>query len=94
LNAADGCENETVLTLMCAKMILAGIWVLKMVMVCGIVTTVIKSDELNADRTKIFLPRDSLRFFQRCSGTITREVSETTSAAGSQNLSTAEITEA
>jgi hypothetical protein len=63
-------------------------WVLKSIIECGIVITVIRIDELIVDIIKIFLPRESPTFFQRCSGTTTREVSATTSAAGNQNLST------
>lgn len=48
---------------------------------CGIVITVIRNDELIADMTKIFLPRESPTFFQRCTGIATRETSAMISAA-------------
>jgi hypothetical protein len=82
------------LTLTCAKIILLRAPVLKRSIECGIVIAVIRSDELNAERTNIFLPRESLAFFQRYSGTATREISAITSAAGNQNLNTVGATEA
>jgi len=82
-----------VLTLTCAKMSEEGVWILKRVIECGIVIAVSRSDELNADRTRIFLPRESPESFHRCTGKATRAISATTSAAGNQNLSIIEATE-
>ena len=64
----------------CAKIRVLDGCALKRIMECGIVIAVIRSDEPNADRTNIFLLRESPTFFQRCNGTATREISAMRSA--------------
>jgi hypothetical protein len=60
----------------------------KSMMEWGIVMTVIKSDEANAEIIMILLLRERLKFFQNCNGTIMRERSATTSATRTKNLRT------
>jgi hypothetical protein len=58
----------------------------KSIMEWGIVMTVMKSDEANAEMIIILLLRERLKFFQNCSGTTMRQRSATTSAAGTKEL--------
>lgn len=80
------CGDEKVLTLTCAKRSGVSLWILKRIIECGIVMTVIRIVALNADMMSIFLRRGNLRFLQRCKGAATRKVSAMTSAAKFQNL--------
>jgi hypothetical protein len=58
----------------------------KSIMEWGIATTVIRSDAPNVDKINILLLRESIVFFQNCSGATMRETSAMTSAAGTQRL--------
>ena len=77
-------KDWCLLTLTCEKMRMPCVWGLMRSMECGIVTAVIRSDEQNADRSRIFWPRESPTFFQRCTGTATSAISAITSAAGNK----------
>lgn len=65
--------------LTCAKRSGVALEILKRIIECGIVMTVINIDALNADMISIFLRRGNLISFQRCNGAATREVSAMTS---------------
>jgi hypothetical protein len=77
-------NNESLLTLTCEKMIVLREWGLMRNMECAIVTAVIISDALNADSTRILLPRENFAFLQRYSGIATSATSAMTSAAGNK----------
>jgi hypothetical protein len=68
------------LTLMCANMSVVSTMGLKSNIERGIVMAVIRNDAPNAERTNIFLLRESPTFFKRCRGAATRETSATMSA--------------
>jgi hypothetical protein len=76
-------EACLVLTLTCAKMIvtISTLRILIRMIEWGIVTAVIRIDELKEDKTSIFVLRESPAFLQSFSGVTTRTKSAMTSAA-------------
>jgi hypothetical protein len=73
------------LTLTCANMSVVSTMGLKSSIEWGIVKMVIRSDAPNAERTNIFLLRESPTFFKRCRGAATRETSATISAVQAED---------